>query len=230
MRFISRIAKNPDPSVSRDRWIIPYADLVTILLALFIVLFAAADEQRAKVIASALKGIPDGGNGVLPGRKTPETKNENLSILNNPLIAKKAQFRSSRKSITVSLPDTALFAPGESEVTDEAKETLRILSEELSKMNGGIRVEGHTDSTPISNQRFKSNWELSTTRASSVLSILINFGVKPHRLSASGYGGFRPIADNKTREGRSRNRRVDLVIERNGAEIPTLAENISPDR
>jgi chemotaxis protein MotB len=76
-----------------------------------------------------------------------------------------------------------------------------------------LRIEGHSDDQPIHTAEFRSNWELSTARATAVLLLLINdSGVDPRKISVAGYGQFRPLADNATPEGRRMNRRVDLVV------------------
>jgi len=90
---------------------------------------------------------------------------------------------------------------------------LNILAQSLEKIPNHIRIEGHTDSVPISTLRFPSNWELSTARATSIIRyFLTRFKFAPNQLSAAGYGEFRPIASNQTAEGRTQNRRVDIVI------------------
>ncbi|MEJ7713938.1 MAG: OmpA family protein [Pyrinomonadaceae bacterium] len=112
----------------------------------------------------------------------------------------------------VSLADAGFFDAGEAELRVEAVPMITALAESLRSSDAMIRVEGHTDSIPISTSRFPSNWELSTARASKVLSELLARGVQSSRLSLAGYAGERPIADNSTPEGRARNRRVDLVV------------------
>ena len=90
---------------------------------------------------------------------------------------------------------------------------LDVLAQSLEKIPNHIRIEGHTDSVPISTLRFPSNWELSTARATSIVRyFLTHFKFEPNQLSAAGYGEFRPIASNQNSEGRTQNRRVDIVI------------------
>ncbi len=200
----------------QDRWIVPYADLVTLLLALFIVLYAAADKQKAAQIASSFREnatASASGDGILDGNRAEKTKDTAASILSDPVLIKHSKMIQANREVTVSLAEAAVFAPGESDVTADADETISALASKLKTSKGRVRIEGHTDSTPISNGRFRSNWELSTARASSVLVQLMKNGIEPARLSAAGYGGFRPVADNSTPEGRSLNRRVDVVIE-----------------
>ncbi len=120
------------------------------------------------------------------------------------------------RGLIIRFPDKALFDSGRADLKRESIDTLDFLggllnSEEFNMM--AIRVEGHTDNVPINTFRFPSNWELSTTRATNVLRYFINSAeLSPMRLAASGYGEYYPIEDNATREGRSKNRRVDIVI------------------
>lgn len=203
---------------SRDRWLISYADLVTLLLALFVVLYAASDSERARQIAQTFSNENSqpilAGNGVLPGSNTLASEKSKIeSILSqNPAFNQRAKIGQNEKGIVVSLAEAGVFAPGGAEINSEAAQLIDVLAVNLSNSDAIVRIEGHTDSTPISTARFPSNWELSTARAAAVLSRLIALGVKPSRLSAAGYGGEQPIADNSTIEGRAANRRVDIVI------------------
>ncbi len=197
----------------RDRWLISYADLVTLLLALFIVLYAASDKDRARQIAEGFATAAS-GNGVLPGSdgERQEAETAEQALLRDPLIMQKAKTRQTKEGIVISLAEAGFFAPGDAVIDSQASGVIDSIAEKLMTSPASIRIEGHTDSMPISNARFPSNWELSTARASSVLARLIERGIAPQRLSAAGYGGFQPVADNATLEGRAQNRRVDIVI------------------
>lgn len=199
---------------SRDRWLISYADLVTLLLALFIVMYGASDYERAHKIATSFSAENAGGSGVLPGSETPENERAKFAdtLSSNPLLMQKAKIRQTKAGLTVSFSEAGVFAPGDASLGDEAQVLIKTLAENLQKTDSMIRVEGHTDSVPISNARYSSNWELSTARAGNVLQKLVEDGIAPERLSAAGYGGFQPVADNATAEGRAQNRRVDVVI------------------
>lgn len=198
----------------RERWLISYADLVTLLLALFIVLYAASDKDRAQRIASGFKTQNMGGSGILPGYESEKDERAKFEqkLLENPVLIQKAKMRQSKEGVVVSLSEAGFFAPGDALIGSEAESVIETLAASVRENKTRIRIEGHTDSTPISNARYPSNWELSTARASSVLSKLIDHGIQPERLSAAGYGGFQPIAENSTPEGRAQNRRVDIVI------------------
>ena len=124
----------------------------------------------------------------------------------------KTKMRQTSRGLIISLSEAGFFAPGDAAVSKESEDVIKTIADSLRDSNMPIRVEGHTDSTPISNSRYPSNWELSTARASSILARLLENKIAPERLSAAGYAGFQPIADNETIEGRAQNRRVDVVL------------------
>lgn len=204
---------------------ISYADLVTLLFSLFVVLFAAGDRQRAHAIQEAMagklspgqaegNGVLPGGNGVLPAAEAvtqTRTAFEKMLASNDALRAR-ARVTNVERGFVVSLTEGGFFPPGEATVREDALELLDAMADTLSGSKTLIRVEGHTDSTPISTARYPSNWELSSARASMVLARLVSRGVPSARLSVAGYASERPMADNSTPEGRALNRRVDLVV------------------
>jgi chemotaxis protein MotB len=118
-----------------------------------------------------------------------------------------------RGRLQIRAVEKILFDSGSATVKPEGEQVLATVAQELGRqLTGRIRIEGHTDSLPISNARFPSNWELSSARAIAVLRVLADNGVATERLSAAAMGPYRPIADNETREGRARNRRIEIVI------------------
>ena len=117
------------------------------------------------------------------------------------------------RGLVLSFNDSIFFESAKADIMEDMKLKLVSLSTVLNKIDNYIRVEGHTDNVPIRNEYFSSNWQLSSTRASNVVEYLINNGrISPDRLSAVGYGEYRPVADNSTDQGRSKNRRVDILI------------------
>jgi chemotaxis protein MotB len=117
------------------------------------------------------------------------------------------------RGLVVSLKDTEFFESGQATVRRESMPLLNDIVSAINKYTNSIRIEGHTDSIPIQTAAFPSNWELSTARATNIVQYLINgHAISPDKLSAIGYGEYRPIADNKTTEGRQKNRRVDIVL------------------
>jgi chemotaxis protein MotB len=118
-----------------------------------------------------------------------------------------------KRGLIISLTEAGFFDPGESTLKKSGEQVVDMIAETLMTNPYHFRIEGHTDALPIHTDRFPSNWELSTARATFILSYLTTrFAFEPTRLSVAGYGEYRPIAPNNTVEGRSMNRRVDIVI------------------
>ena len=118
----------------------------------------------------------------------------------------------STAGLGVEINARVLFAPGQSSVQENSGRVLEAVAHALKGTDHRMQVEGHTDSIPIVTEKFPSNWELSAMRASSVVRLLIGYGVEPARLTALGYGENRPLDSNDTEEGRTRNRRVTVLI------------------
>lgn len=120
------------------------------------------------------------------------------------------------RGLIIRFPDNVLFDPGSAEIKTGSLQALSAIGKVLDKkeyQTSQIRVEGHTDNVPMNSFRYPSNWELSTARATNVIKYMIaNIGLDPDRLSASGYGEYQPIASNSDNAGRSKNRRVDIVV------------------
>lgn len=156
-------------------------------------------------------------------------------LISGDLVA----VRSDEKALTVEveIKDNVLFHSGRADVETKALPVLKELSNVLKQFPYPVRVEGFTDDVPISTGAFPSNWELSAVRAASVVKVLTGAGIEPQRLSAVGYGEYRPIADNKTVDGRQKNRRVILVVEANPdaqpvlqASLPTVPRTVKFDK
>lgn len=116
------------------------------------------------------------------------------------------------RGLVVSIQETLLFESGSADITTRARDILEKISTVLAVAPNQIKVEGHTDNLPINTAKFPSNWELSVIRSTNVVHILQHDGISPDRLSAAGYGEFRPISSNDTDAGRGKNRRIDLII------------------
>lgn len=115
--------------------------------------------------------------------------------------------------LLIRLNDEVLFQSGSAEILESGKNILKTLGEPLVPLDNEILVQGHTDTVPINTPLFPSNWELSTKRATNVVMFLIDsLKIEPSRLTATGNGEFKPIADNSTVEGRRKNRRIELMI------------------
>ncbi|HEX4949604.1 MAG TPA: OmpA family protein [Blastocatellia bacterium] len=217
-RAAKRRAAGVEP---HERWMISYADLVTLLFALFVVMYAAADQGRARQVAQAVTAAVSNapaalseGAGVLPGSQAVEATRAAMErvFAANPALRARARMVGIRDGVTVSLAEAGFFAPGEATIREDAHSLIAVIADAVRDSPAQLRIEGHTDSTPIATSRYPSNWELSSARASVVLGQFLARGLPPARLSLAGYAGERPIASNATAEGRALNRRVDLVI------------------
>lgn len=218
---------------NEERWLLTYSDLITLLMAFFCVMYAMSKIDTAKYAAvsqslrSAL-GTPKDSIIDLNGQGHPKgpggdqnQKPDSLSNLKqsfNKLIQEKGLqgsviMRSKDHSLTVALSDNLLFDSGSAILNGRSRELLDPIATLLINTANHIRIEGHTDNTPIHTARYQSNWQLSTDRATNVIMYLTDkFSFSPERLSASGYGEFRPLFLNDTPEHRAMNRRVDFVI------------------
>lgn len=128
--------------------------------------------------------------------------------LNNDVIVEVNE-----RGLDVRLKDSILFDSGKADIKESSRNSVIKIGKILNKIDGYIRVEGYTDNVPIKNQSYSSNWQLSAIRATNVVELLIgNAGIEPGKISAVGYGEYRPIADNSTPDGRAKNRRVEIVI------------------
>lgn len=206
-----------------NRWMVPYADLLTLLLGLFLVLVTAAQPEPLKLQPAskpAAQAVATQAKLKSP-QKLPnaqKTGSDSLSAqLRQRLKMQGVEIRQQERGVVISLKDNILFAPGSAELSPKARNTLKQLISQLKKTLGAqarlIRVEGHSDNTPITTSRYPSNWELSTARATNIVRYLIEGKhYRPEQLSATGYGEFKPVAQNSSIEGKQKNRRVDIVV------------------
>jgi chemotaxis protein MotB len=126
-------------------------------------------------------------------------------------------LETSNEWIELSLRDSLLFGSGDAEPHFDAFNVIETIAGVLENRDNAVRVEGFTDNRPIQTPAFPSNWELSTSRAAAVVRVLAMEGIEPARMAAIGYGEFQPVARNDTEAGRSRNRRVVLLISRDAS-------------
>ena len=209
----------------KDRYLITYADLITLLLGLFIILYTISniDAVKYKNVAQALGSVfgkeninkvvtNDISNNVL---ESPKNKliDQLSKLIENYDYTSSIQLEESERGITIHILDDILFAPGQAVLNEGSKVVLNRLASVIRSIPNDIRIEGHTDNTPINTPRYPSNWHLSVDRALNTAYYLIqNEGVDPDKVSIVGYAEYHPIAPNDTPESRTKNRRVDLVI------------------
>ncbi len=242
-----------------ERWLVSYADMVTLLMALFIVMFAMANvntskfKELKKSLANAFSGpvktgggsILDGGSsdqavqgavidqtggqGMAQGQATSPAQAEadQLEQLRQRVdayarekgLSDKLSARVERRGLVITiLTDKLLFDSGSAQLNPAGAPLMKGVGGLLrSERKHQVVVEGYTDNVPIHTAQFPTNWELSTARASTVVRVLASDGVAVNRLTASGRADLDPLADNATSTGRSKNRRVQIVLPRQAA-------------
>lgn len=236
MRRRRRIAYDHE---NHDRWLISYADFITLLFAFFVVMYAisAVNENKYRVLASSLGdafGKAPAGSEVQPSlpaasslpresvRASPKVQEEQAHMTKMastlldvmaPLVKEgKVRVTQSRRGVSIEINANVLFEPGRAELQPGSLTVLRAVADRLRNEPFNLEITGHTDLLPISNSVFASNWELSAVRATSVVRLLAANGIAPERMLAIGREASKPIAPNNTPEGRARNRRVELMI------------------
>lgn len=224
-----------------ESWLIPYADLLTLLLALFIVLYAAStvDKEKYQSIMESFQSELTGTKiesqqaGLYPNPSSPkpeiglpeeevkgESNDKKLDVLRQQLesyinsnnLQDMVSLQETEKGIEVSLKDVVLFDSGRADLKERSYQTLNGLVGLINTVPNPISIEGHTDNVPAHNTIYKSNWELSAARAASVLHYFESQKVQANRLQFSGFGEYQPLYPNDTAENRQSNRRVTVVI------------------
>lgn len=222
-----------------ERWLLSYADFITLLMIFFVVMYAmsAVDADKYKELSSSLNSAlagdqqkVDGGDQGSPVQdiKLNEVKPDSGNVTEQDLqkIVEQVQSLINEKGlenqVTVNLGDIGiwitfkdyvLFDSGSPAVKPETVNTLVELGNILKVVDNYVRIEGYTDNVPINNSMYSNNWDLSVMRASKVLEIIVSrSGFPADKISAVGYGEYRPVAPNDTEEGKAKNRRVDIVI------------------
>lgn len=193
-----------------NRWVISYADLVTLLLALFLVMYAVSNVEHKNNLQTQTQNTTIGEVKQTKFVEMPELQKELLKEFKNDndvLLLKDS------RGLIIRLKDDILFGSAEAQLQPNATEALNKIIDILSKIDNPVIIEGHTDSFPIKSAKYSSNWELSTARATSVIDYLVKSKrINPKRLSAVGYGEYAPVAENTSNSGRIKNRRVDIII------------------
>jgi chemotaxis protein MotB len=230
---------------NHDRWLVSYADFITLLFAFFVVMYAISqvNEGKYRVLSDALMEAfkPDGrsdGTQRIPPPPPPASPlpergaaDDRMRMIAHALLqalaplAKEGQVRVAESALGISVEISAsiLFQVAEAQLELESAHALTAVAQVLAGLPNNIQVQGHTDTAPISTPQFPSNWELSGARASSVVRLFIDNGVAPERLVALGYADTKPVESNDTAQGRARNRRVTLMILPETVEKPASA-------
>ena len=249
-----------------ERWLVSYADYMTIMFAFFVVMYAIAinKQENFQVLSDSLEQVFDksarqhsaqgegvNGDGILTDRTTPEqevlygesinkeehgpelldgqsdTSNINQKQLGKPLDSLLTKLQSAlideirdgeaslelnQDWLVIELNSGMLFSSASAVAHSKAKQVVKIVKDIIAPVDNYIRVRGYTDDETISNEIFRSNWELSVARATSILVELESLGIDPRRMAIEGYGQYSPFADNGTEKGRAENRKVVIAL------------------
>ena len=240
--------KLPEEHENMERWLVSYADFITLLFAFFVVMYAISSVNEGKYrvmsdsLISAFKEAPSSdkliqmdtknpemlsGTGKPIGKTVPQPQTverqqaaermkkvaKNVLQAMQPLIQDgQVRVTQSPRGITVEINASVLFKSGDAILQPQSSEALAAVAHVLTQVENPIQVEGHTDNIPINSPSFPSNWELSSARAGSVVRLFTERGVPAARMVAIGYADNRPVDTNATLDGRSRNRRVNVLI------------------
>jgi chemotaxis protein MotB len=256
-----RRRRRTEDRTSHERWLVSYADFITLMFAFFVVLYSSAqiDKRKAGQLAEAIQvafqqmGVFDASSsrvalaneqplpvadvqiiesvkrlqtmgrlstspqGSFPGSVDRPKMDELQRKLENALALqidnRIISVTPNKEGIVVSLREAGFFQSGSTQLGPQTLPVLAAIVKIVGPEKMDIRIEGHTDNVPIHNDKYDSNWELSTARATEIIKLFITkFSIAANRLSASGYAEYFPTASNDTAEGRATNRRVDLVI------------------
>ena len=227
------MAKNKRPVVIQQGlpgWVMTYGDMMSLLLCFFVLIVSFSSMQEAKFneVAMSLRkafGVmtePQSlihiDDPIVPRHEIKEQTDLLMEVrelekaLLDKQLATEVALEFTPDGVKFRLEAPVLFNAGRSGLAPESSEVLDTLAEFLGKFPGEVRIEGHSDATPIRNSRFPSNWELSAARAGAVARYFQGAGLSPTRLVATGFGEHRPLADNATVEGRAKNRRVEIFL------------------
>lgn len=245
-----RRRRKSKPHMNHERWLVSYADFITLMFAFFVVLFATSQSDKkkqaevsqsinqafqalglfepAKAVSRAKAVAMSGDQPVTPVNivlgdelaASPAVKDDLKRMeqelqgkLSNQIAEHVVALHIGRDGLVISLREAGFYDSGSAVPHAASMGSLGSIAETLKPSPYDIRIEGHTDNVPIHTGQFDSNWELSTARATRLTRLFIEqHGFRPARLSASGYAEFHPVASNDTAEGRSENRRVDIIV------------------
>ncbi len=228
-------------------WIITFADMVTLLMVFFILLFAIGnvEQEKWRDIKESLRealgadSIEELGTrqgldvvkqvqtqvdektvhavdevGAMVNREMEDIISEVEEFVFKNKLSGEVRVSSDPRGAVITISDVVLFPPGSAEMTPQGRKTLRQVFDVLKQFQYNVKIEGHTDNTPIHTLRYPSNWELSAFRASEVAHMMIDDGFPPERLSVEGFAEFRPKVPNTSAENRAINRRIEVVYQR----------------
>jgi len=221
-----------------DRWMVSYADFVTLLFCFFTAMYAISNVDNNK-LGKFVKSMKEAFNASTSNTKAfsiiddiplmppldmateARMKDKMASLISQANGG--IEIKRDERGVVISMMDKFLFESGSAQLKESSRGVVDAAAAVLKKFPNMIRIEGHTDNLQIRNREFRSNWQLSSMRAINIAEYFINVqGISPERISATGYAEYKPIAPNDTPEGRAKNRRVDIVIlsEKEGQKEP----------
>ncbi|MDQ1632758.1 MAG: chemotaxis protein MotB [Frankiaceae bacterium] len=218
---------------NHERWLVSYADMMTLLFALFVVLFAISSLNKSKIDAFASSMVKNKAIGQpmittpnpikdpiepKPGQPVTRAQLEKLKeelekALARAGVSKGAKIEIDAKGLEISLTDGVLYNSGEAILLPNGVKILDVVGPRMRTFDNPVTVEGHTDNAPISSDRYADNWELSSARANTVVRFFLGkYHLDPDRLTSSGFADTRPVVPNDSDEHRATNRRVVVTI------------------
>lgn len=244
--------KKHEEHENHERWLVSYADFITLLFAFFVVMYSVSsvNEGKFRVLSDSLvnsfannKPVGELSLVTLPiqkstpiqvkeEQKSTENSRSYLKVANAITAAKVPQgvkITSTERGLNIRIKDEALFSSGSASINPQIREFIDLIAGLVKDLPNPIAVEGHTDNQPIRSAVFPSNWDLSTARANTLVRYLIEHQqLAAHRFSSTGYAGTRPIESNDTLEGRASNRRVELIVLRDISSEPSFSHPFLP--
>ena len=218
--------KKEKPPEDTERWLVTYADLISLLMIFFVVMFASSEISKDKLLS-----ISESLRRAL-NKEAQTASAVGISILSNPTretitsaseaiqeaarafgIDKSVSFSTDERGTIISIVDSVFFDPGQIKIKPKVQRLLKDVAQFCKDTDAQVIVEGHTDNNQISSEEIPSNWELSALRATQVVRFFIgSVGFEPRKISASAYGDTRPLELNTTAANRARNRRINIIL------------------
>jgi chemotaxis protein MotB len=225
-----------------ERWLVSYADFITLLMVLFVVLYSMGqvNVEKYKMLAESMRtaftiggaaqvvdsqinqagGTSEDGSSkpiVVPGIPEGPTQSEEVagqltSMLSSQNLGNQVSVQTNIEGVLISLSERLIFKDGQTDLPPESFQVLDTIVEMLRPIDNKVRLVGHTNNTPSINPLYPGNWELSLARATSVARYLINSGIAPERFIISGQGEYAPVFPNDTEEHKEMNARVEIII------------------
>lgn len=209
-----------------ERWLTTYADLISLLMIFFVVMFASSEISKDKLLAISeslrraltRESVAASSVGVAilsdPSRSTVTSASEAIREAARAFgIDKSVSFSTDERGTIISIVDSVFFDAGDTEIKPRVQVLLREVAQFCKDTDSQVIIEGHTDDRQISTPEIESNWELSALRATEVVRFFLNeVGFNPQKISAAAFGDTRPLLPNVNEENRSRNRRINIIL------------------